>query len=327
MSDQAAALRMVVCEVNWREDFRAWMLRKGVNEKTVKAYLGGLQDFADWFLSATGFEFRPELMNSFDLVRYQQWVLDVARMRPATWNQRLAALRKFCKWAGGQVVLPVELFDDVKKAEEMDLPPDWLTDAEFGRLGSYIHSQHFDDYDSRTALRQRRAVRNRALVMLLVYCGLREFEAANLLIGDVVVGERSGRVVVRRGKGGKRREIPIGDAKARAVLRRWLDVRGAHLQEDLLFADDEGGRLSERRIQDICHEIGAKCKIDDLRPHRLRHTCAKRMVDAGISLEVVAKILGHRSVKTTMRYVEPGREDLEGATARIGLGRMAKAVR
>lgn len=319
MADQMVATMMV--STAWREDFETWLGRKGMSSKSIRAYLQGLNDFSTWFESATGFEFQPDLLNSFDLVRYRQWLLEIARKSPSTWNQRLAALRKFCAWAGKQVTLPGELFEDVKKAPEVDLPPDWLTDAEFGRLGSYLHSTAFDAYDSRTELRQRRATRNRAIVAVLVYAGLREFEAANLLVEDMTISDRKGSVVVQRGKGGKRREIPLGDARARAVVRRWLEIRGE--EPGYLFTDDEGGKLSERSIQDLCHEMGDKCKVEDLRPHRLRHTFGKRMVDAGVSLETVAKLLGHSNIKTTLRYVTPGREDLERATALIGQGKMA----
>lgn len=304
----------------WQVDFGAWLERKGVNAKTIKAYGIALANFADWYREANEEEFNPERLSGFDLVRYRQWTLEIAGKKPATWNQRLAALRKLAKWVSKTAALPQDLFEDVKKAQSAQHAPDWLTDAEFGRLGSYLHSTAFDARDN-TALRQARVTRNRALVTLLVYAGLREFEAAALLVEDVQLSARKGLVVVRMGKGGKRREIPLGDARARAVVQRWFEVRGGG--RGFLFTDDEGGKLSERSIQVICADIGGRCKIEDLRPHRCRHTFGKRLIDAGVDVFTVARLMGHSNVNTTLDYAEPGHEDLERATALIGQGRMA----
>jgi integrase/recombinase XerC len=64
-------------------------------------------------------------------------------------------------------------------------------------------------------------------------------------------------------------------------------------------------------------KYGEAAKLGDLSPHQLRHTCAKRLAESGARLEEIAAILGHSSVNTTRRYVEPGREDLRAALERI----------
>jgi integrase/recombinase XerC len=93
--------------------------------------------------------------------------------------------------------------------------------------------------------------------------------------------------------------------------------------DEYVFPSDAGGRLSERSIQERISEIGARCGIDDLRAHRLRHTFCKRLADAGVAIQVIAKLAGHSSIEVTRRYVEPGEEDLASAVSLMRQGKMA----
>jgi integrase/recombinase XerC len=65
-------------------------------------------------------------------------------------------------------------------------------------------------------------------------------------------------------------------------------------------------------IQKLIDRYGRKIGLE-VSPHVLRHTFAKRLVDAGVPLPIVARLLGHNSIKTTAIYVEPGQEDLAKA--------------
>jgi len=76
-------------------------------------------------------------------------------------------------------------------------------------------------------------------------------------------------------------------------------------------------RAIQKRIAEICRSAG----IDEISPHRLRHTCAKRMLDAGRPLTEVQMILGHSSLNTTARYVTPGWEDLQAAVDSVAIGK------
>ena len=78
-----------------------------------------------------------------------------------------------------------------------------------------------------------------------------------------------------------------------------------------------------RQAQKMVGALGERAKVEDLTPHALRHTCAKRMVDAGRPLTEIQKILGHEKLETTARYCQPGWEDLERAVESIILGEMA----
>jgi integrase len=314
----AKVITMVEVSTDWRAEFRAWDVRKGGSANTVESHQCDLNVWCKWFVEATGYEFTPELLNSFDLGRFRQWSLDVAGVRPATWNRRLATLRVLTQWMKEKTEIRVaeDLFDGITMKDEVALPPEWLTDIEFSKLGRWIESVN---YEGNTVLRQLRALRARTMTGIMVYAGLREAEVANLLVSDVTLGERKVWITVRKGKGDKAREVPVGTALLK-VLRRWMD---AAKPTGFLFEVDGGG-ISERAMQEQMQETGALLGIADFRAHRLRHTFCKRLADASVPLDKIASLAGHASMEVTRRYTQPGREDLEGVVDLVTMGKMAK---
>jgi site-specific recombinase XerD len=73
-------------------------------------------------------------------------------------------------------------------------------------------------------------------------------------------------------------------------------------------------------VQRVVAQLGKVAGIEGLTPHVLRHTFAKNLVDAGVGLEKVADLLGHRRLETTRIYTRPGERDLERAVEAIVAG-------
>ena len=68
--------------------------------------------------------------------------------------------------------------------------------------------------------------------------------------------------------------------------------------------------LTDRGVRYIIQKYAYNAKIEHLSPHVFRHTCAKNLIDAGQSIDRVAKILGHSNVNTTSVYTIPTERDL-----------------
>lgn len=298
-----------------RTDFGSWLAAHGRSEKTLLAYGQDVRHFERWFEQQNREAFQVELLNSFDLQAYRTWCLTVEQCSPATWNRRRIALRMLAAWGREAGSVAFDPMANVDGAEAEELAPRWLDAAEFGRL---MRTMEGAVNSANTELRKRRAVRDGAMVALMAFAGLRVAEVASLGRGDVELSERKGRVVVRLGKGQKYREVPLS-ADARRWLGAWLEL---HHDGNFLF---EG--MSARAMQKRVMAIGVEARIEGLSPHGLRHTCAKRMVDAGRPLTEVAKILGHAKVTTTARYTQPGWEDLENAVESIQLGTMKRRTK
>ena len=160
--------------------------------------------------------------------------------------------------------------------------------------------------------------RDRAIVQLLMLTGVRIGELAALEVDDVRLTQRTGELVIRHGKGDRRRIVPLS-RPARAALREWLADRAAHhsqpsITSGPLWISRTGEPLSVRSISKIVTAVMARAGIEES-AHALRHTVATRLVrDHRRDLVLVADILGHADVKTTRHYA---RSDLEHRRAAL----------
>jgi site-specific recombinase XerD len=150
--------------------------------------------------------------------------------------------------------------------------------------------------------------RDRAILQLLMLTGVRIGELAELEVDDVRLTQRTGELVIRHGKGDRRRVVPL-NRPARAALREWLADRAGHhskpsIASGPVWISRTGEQLSVRSISKIVTAVMARAGIQES-AHALRHTVATRLVrDHAHDLVLVADILGHADIKTTRRYAK-----------------------
>jgi len=151
-------------------------------------------------------------------------------------------------------------------------------------------------------------VRDRAIIALLLFCGLRCGELVNLKLQDV---DLTGRTITVRGRTKNRYERRALMARECAeLLEAWMLIRPEMPGNDSLFLNVRGGVLSGHRVEEVVHDAGVRAGIGKrCYPHMLRHTAASAMLKSGITLPEVALQLGHRSLSSTMLYLHG---DLEG---------------
>jgi site-specific recombinase XerD len=152
---------------------------------------------------------------------------------------------------------------------------------------------------------ERASARDRAIVVVLLYTGLRLAELVALDVDDLRISARKGLVVVRSGKGDAYREVPL-NALVRQVLEEWIAERTKRIAEGerAVFVGRAGRRLSKRSVDDVVRGLGEDAGVK-LSAHILRHTFLTRMVRQGSDLVLVAELAGHRRLETTRRYSLP----------------------
>lgn len=298
----------VVSDQEWSQAFGDHLRAGGRSERTVSSYLADVRSFASWFQSVNGEDLTPDLITGVDLRAYRQYAIKA--MSPATFNRRRACLRVLVQWAMAVGYLTYDPLQGVKPLASVETPPRWLDEKEYHALTRTIERMVNAPRPNTEAARLM-AMRDAAMAALMLWAGLREHEVAQLDLSDLVIGERKGRVIVRNGKGNKRREIPLNTEALRAIAT-WCTARGG--EPGALFSGKSGGRITEKGIQDRVRVIRSAAGLDeDVTPHALRHTFAKRMVDAGVQIGTVQKLLGHSRLETTLAYTKPGWKDLEKA--------------
>lgn len=293
----------------WRDEFMSFLAEKR-SVLTVSSYLRDVAVFSRWFEAANGQAFEPVLMNSMDVRSFRAWSMDVERCAAATWNRRRAMLMVLCGWISEQYGITLFSFKGIERAKEVDSGPRWVTHQEKMAL---LRAAELEVNAASTVMRRERALRDLAMVGVMVLAGLRLSEVVGLRLGDLTLGDRRGSLNVL-GKGRKRRVVPLGK-DARALVEMWLSVRGTDCGERLF--GDLTTRAVEKRVGYVASRAGLV-----LSPHVLRHTFAKEIIDAGRGLNEVQMLLGHERIETTTRYVRPGEQDLEDAVEAGALGKM-----
>ena len=156
--------------------------------------------------------------------------------------------------------------------------------------------------------------RERAMLHLLYSCGLRRAEAVMLDTGDVHFKARM--LYVRRGKGCKRRAIPITERVAEAlecyllaerstaVLQKGFGYTG-HRHPTAFMLNKTGGRMSGGTCNELVHALRERAGIAQIvTPHYLRHSIATHLLEAGVPIEQVKDFLGHSNLEATQLYAK-----------------------
>lgn len=143
-------------------------------------------------------------------------------------------------------------------------------------------------------------LRERAVMELLYASGLRVAELVGLDVDDIDFDMREVRVL---GKGNKERIVPVGTSALNA-LRAYLMVRHTfEPQDESLFVNRFGRRISTRSIQDqISKAAKAACLDGKVTPHKFRHAFATQLLNNGADLRLVQEMLGHANLGTTQIY-------------------------
>ena len=146
--------------------------------------------------------------------------------------------------------------------------------------------------------------RNRALLIVGYRCGLRLAEALALHLRDV--DTKGGHILVRCGKGGKRRQVGI-DPGSLEIVQRWIDTRkalGLNGRQPL-FCTLKGDELKQAYVREFLARIGTKAGIEKrIHYHGLRHSYAWQLSEAGVPVVKIQRALGHSSLATTSRYLD-----------------------
>jgi integrase/recombinase XerD len=149
-----------------------------------------------------------------------------------------------------------------------------------------------------------RSLRDRALLELLYSTGARISEAVGLDLDSV---DRTDRVVLLDGKGGKQRLVPVGRPALDALDAYLVRVRPSLASKGrgtpAVFLNARGGRLSRQTAWQVLKDAADKAGIrTPVSPHTLRHSFATHLLEGGADVRVVQELLGHASVTTTQVY-------------------------
>lgn len=239
------------------------------------------------------------------VIEYRHYLAAAGR-KPATINRALASLKSFYAWTTEHRCTAANIAANVKMkhATVDNTTLKWLTSQQTETLLLTLDA------------RQRPAdIRDKAIMYVMLYAGLRVSEVCALHLDDVTLKRGESCMLVRSGKGDKSRTVPVND-KLSAAIRAWLTVRDLYkpaANSTNLFVSERLGHLTRSGIDALTSFRYRSAGIDGHSSHSLRHTFAKRLAERGVRLEEIAKLCGHSSIQTTMMYVTPSATELRRA--------------
>ncbi len=295
--------------------FKAYLLAEDRSPVTIAGYMGDVRLFGHWFEKQYKESLTPGALTNDAVRGYKQYLLDQAN-KPKTINRRLASLAAYAHWLeqAGYVKNGRNPVQGVKAVKEVALAPKWLDKKQRAALLRAVDKEVEDALRRYPRLRLM-YLRDAAIVKLILYAGLRVGEIIQLRLSDIILDERKGSVIVREGKGTKRREIPL-NVKARKAMLDYLQVK-PEIESNYLFLGQRNEGIKSKTVQRSVTRFTDPIGLRDVTPHTLRHTFAKSLIDSGVSLDKVATLLGHSNLNTTRIYTTPGQQDLEDAISEL----------
>lgn len=221
--------------------------------------------------------------------------------------RKLSAMRTFYRWMERENISQSNPFAAVLSPRREKHLPKFLSVNEVGRLLDAPAVFWRERMENKIAKSPESAelanLRDSALLEVIYSGGLRINEALGLNLGDV---DLISDIMKIRGKGKKERFAVLGGPAVRA-LRAYLRVRSSYNPDRKpsapLFVNKSGTRLSARSFQRNFKEYLLQAELpSDMTPHKLRHSFATHLLDAGADLRSVQELLGHENLSTTQIY-------------------------
>jgi site-specific recombinase XerD len=259
-------------------NYRRYLKRRNYSSHTVKNYLNTLRHYVLWL------DVPIEQVTARKINAYIDHLLS-KRREPKTINCHLGSIRRFYDYLRLEEELALD--NPVKRGVLLRLAkplPKHLRDSEVSRFLQVLKGR-----------------RDRAMFMLMLRCGLRVEEVANLTL-DAVDWRRL-RLYVVHGKGAKDRVVYISPDTREALVAYVKQRLSSHVKKIFLVekGDHKGLPISVRGIQKRMEYYARKSGLT-LSCHHLRHTMATQMLNADADLVSIQDLLGHSRIKTTQRY-------------------------
>jgi site-specific recombinase XerD len=237
---------------------------------TQKAYIWHVEKFAKYFKRS------PEELGYNEIREYLLYLREKEKCSLSHMKQAVGALRFFYKYT---------------------LDQEWLKERIKYPRGIMKLPRAVSREEVRVFLQAVEDERCKVALTLMYATGLRLNEALSLKVSDINSKEMY--ILVREGKGNRERHALLSLNLLKVLRRYWKQYH----PKEYLFSGKSKGRLGESVIQKACLVASKKCGAKPpITAHVLRHSFATHLLESGADIRVIAELLGHTSLKTTLLY-------------------------
>ena len=260
------------------EKMKNWMLSQRYSERTIESYLESLSVLFRYYKDRN-----PDQLNKEDI---------------SIFNNKYIINRNLSSTYQNQLVSALKIYFSVNKTQHFDFSqlerprrsfylPEILSKQEVQRLlYAVVNLKHF------------------TMLSMIYSAGLRCGELLGLKISDLDFSRKL--ILIRRGKGGKDRCVPLSpfvEASVKSYLEKYAPNKDTAVHEQYLFQGQSSARYSARSLQNVLKSAVITAGIKkQITLHTLRHSYATHLMESGTNLRYIQELLGHSSAKTTQIY-------------------------
>ena len=292
--------------------FRFLSNEKDASVYTQRNYQQALNEFEQWYRDTNE---SPVRWNHLERNDFRLFLRQLGRkeLSQAAIRLRFSALNSFYKFLMRRGLVESSPVKDVTLPKPAKRLPQFLTIDQMNALLDAPMQELSAKAGTKRKVNQVPSLRDRAILETIYSCGLRIGEICRMLAGEI---EPDDLVVNVHGKGKKERQVPIGRAAVEAIRLYWERLaKPPTLDEPVFFASEKKrSAIYPRLVQLRLKKYLTVCGLDPtLTPHKLRHSYATHMLDAGADLRSVQEMLGHANLTTTQVYTHVTTERIKQA--------------
>lgn len=295
----------------------------GYSENTIKSYRDTfilLFSYADEKHLCPKGRIEIDIFKKENIISFLDWLESTRNVSVSTRNQRLAALKSFCKYTSANAIEYLDIFQQI-----LNIKPKKGTSKTVDYLSVDAVSALLKQPDITT----KNGLRDLALLSLLYESGCRVQELINTKVGDISLSVPA--TITVTGKGNKVRIIPLS-SNLITIIRKYVIEYQKHDPTQYLFTNKQKAPLTRSGVKYILDKYVSKAKNVDatlwgnvnVHPHVMRHSKAMHLLESGVNLIYIRDFLGHSSVTTTEIYAKSNpeikRKFLEEAALNIDSG-------
>ena len=258
---------------------------KNLSKNTINSYQRDLIKLNNFLVSS-----KIKKYSEIDDEICSAWVGDLFMNgnNPKSIQRHLSSAKGFFKFLKKNNIIRSSPFELVIPPKSANILPDILSPEDIEQLLNFKPSNDLE-------------IRDIAIVELMYSCGLRVSETLMVDISDFEEGMTFLRVF---GKGSKTRLVPVGRFAIKAIDNWIIERQKIKSDENALFLNSRGKRISARGIQIRLKRMALKQGLPPINPHMLRHSFATHMLESSGDLRTIQELLGHSSLSTTQIYTK-----------------------
>lgn len=278
------------------------------SDNSRRAYRRHLEEFFVWHAS----ENRPELNKA--LINQYVKSLRAQKLSSSTINQKLSAIRKLAAEAEDNNLLDSKIANGIRAVKGVPFRG--------RRTGNWLTKEEAQMWLNAPDVKTLKGIRDRAVLSVLIGCGLRRAEAAILSVSHIQQREGRWAIVDIVGKRDKMRTVPM-PSWARSAIDSWTSA--ARVDDGFIFRrvnkgdNMMGERITDQAIYDIVTGYAGKLEKQGIAPHDLRRSFAKLAHKGGSPIDQIQLSLGHNSIQTTEKYLGVEQDLTDAPCDHLGL--------